>query len=228
MPVSSRSSRATPCSSVSPSSSVPPGMDHSPRKGSLPRRIKRARPRSMITPPIPTTGLSGYSLEEAIREVLADTAQCCSKQPHRARELTSYTAVYNTLHSGGGRPRTATCEQLYGGWRRDPLSRMFRRNRCGRRRCRRRRGRRRRGVRGTPLPGILQCLFRHLSVLGAVRCDLGSGSSFSARLLFLLRVSWQLPKRRTLPRRKRLLLFRRLLHQRANLRRKNTAMRMIS
>src|SRR5712671_1026134 len=101
MPVSSRSSRATPCSSVSPSSSVPPGMDHSPRKGSLPRRIKRARPRSMITPPIPTTGLSGYSLEEAIREVLADTAQCCSKQPHRARELTSYTAVYNTLHSGG-------------------------------------------------------------------------------------------------------------------------------
>src|SRR5467141_334422 len=101
MPVSSRSSRATPCSSVSPSSSMPPGMDHSPRKGSLPRRIKRTRPRSMITPPIPTTGLSGYSLEEAIREVLADTAQCCSKQPHRARELTSYTAVYNTLHSGG-------------------------------------------------------------------------------------------------------------------------------
>jgi hypothetical protein len=25
----------------------------------------------MITPPIPTTGLSGYSLEETIREVLA-------------------------------------------------------------------------------------------------------------------------------------------------------------
>src|SRR5712671_949307 len=101
MPVSSSSSRVTPCSSVSPSSSVPPGMDHSPRKGSLPRRIKRTRPRSMITPPIPTTGLSGYSLEEAIREVLADTAPCRSKQPHRARELTSYTAVYNTLHSGG-------------------------------------------------------------------------------------------------------------------------------
>src|ERR1700704_5229819 len=110
MPVSSRSSRATPCCSVSPSSSVPPGMDHSPRKGSLPRRIKRAWPRSMITPPIPTTGLSGYSLEEAIREVLADTAQCCSQQRHRARELTSYTAVYNTLRSGGGRPRTATCD----------------------------------------------------------------------------------------------------------------------
>src|SRR5882724_6236088 len=101
MPVSSSNSRATPSSSVSPSSSVPPGMDHSPRNGSLPRRIKSARPRSMITPPIPTTGLSGYSLEAAIREVLVDTARCRSKQPHRARELTSYSAVYNTLHSGG-------------------------------------------------------------------------------------------------------------------------------
>jgi len=95
--VSSSNSRATPSSSVSPSSSVPPGMDHSPRNGSLPRRIKSARPRSMITPPIPTTGLSGYSLEAAIREVLVDTARCRSKQPHRARELTSYSAVYNTL-----------------------------------------------------------------------------------------------------------------------------------
>src|SRR5882672_2230255 len=114
MPVSSSNSRATPCSRFSPSSSVPPGMDHSPRKGSLPRRINSARPRSMITPPIPTTGLSGYSLEEAIREVLADSAPCCSKQPHRARELTSYTAVYNTLHSGGGRPRTATLRTTLG------------------------------------------------------------------------------------------------------------------
>src|SRR5207244_10276969 len=28
-------------------------------------------------------------------------AHASSQQPHRGRELTSYTAVYNTLHSGG-------------------------------------------------------------------------------------------------------------------------------
>lgn len=36
-------------------------MDQWPRKGSLPRRMSKALPSSIITPPIPTTGLSGYS-----------------------------------------------------------------------------------------------------------------------------------------------------------------------
>src|SRR5712691_9580976 len=78
-------------------------MDHSPSNGSLPRRINSVRPRSIITPPMPTTGRSGYSLEEAIRLVPLPTIQWRSKQCRHARELTSYAAVYNTLHSGGAR-----------------------------------------------------------------------------------------------------------------------------
>src|SRR5258708_27297231 len=65
-PVSSRNSLATPSSSVSPSSNIPPGIDHSPSNGSLPGRISSARPWSIITPPTPTIGRSGYSREEAI------------------------------------------------------------------------------------------------------------------------------------------------------------------
>jgi len=101
-------------------------------KGSLPRRIKGRGPRSMITPAYSTTGLSGYSLEEARRESCR-YAQCCSKQPHRARELTSYTAVYNTLHSGGT-ARTALAEQLYGGRAVIRCPELPAENRCGRRR----------------------------------------------------------------------------------------------
>src|SRR6266851_10230370 len=69
----------------------------------------------MITPPIPTTGRSGYSLEEVIRRVLLSMMQWRSKQCYHARELTSYAAVYNTLHSGGRGPPyphfTTTCTE---------------------------------------------------------------------------------------------------------------------
>src|SRR6266403_1439859 len=55
---------------------------------------------------MPTTGRSGYSLEEAIRMVLLPPIRWRSKQCYHARELTSYAAVYNTLHGGGRGPRT--------------------------------------------------------------------------------------------------------------------------
>src|SRR5260370_38265912 len=50
---------------------------------------------------MPTTGRSGYSLEEFIRKVLLHMLRWRSKQCCHARELTSWAAVYNTLHSGG-------------------------------------------------------------------------------------------------------------------------------
>src|SRR6266850_5864980 len=68
----------------------------------------------MITPPMPTTGRSGYSLEEVIRKVLLNRMRWHSKQRRDAWELTSYTAVYNTLHSGGHGPRTPTLETTVG------------------------------------------------------------------------------------------------------------------
>ncbi len=42
--------------------------------------------------------------------ILPPAKGCPSKQCYHARELTSYAAVYNTLHSGGHGPRTATLE----------------------------------------------------------------------------------------------------------------------
>src|SRR5260370_5633933 len=55
---------------------------------------------------MPTTGRSGYSLEEFIRKVLLLMLRWRSKRRCHARELTSWAAVYNTLHSGGPGPRT--------------------------------------------------------------------------------------------------------------------------
>src|SRR6202521_1004743 len=83
-------------------------MDHSPRSGALPRRINRARPLWIITPPTPTTGRSGYSREEAIFP-LRSQRRLHSKQRSRARELTSTNAVYNTPDSGGCEVRGARC-----------------------------------------------------------------------------------------------------------------------
>ena len=58
-PVSSRTSRATACSSVSPSSTPPPGRLHCPFSGSCARLISRTRSASRTTAPTPTTGRGG-------------------------------------------------------------------------------------------------------------------------------------------------------------------------
>src|SRR5215469_949957 len=92
-PVSSRSSRRTACSRVSPTSTLPPGMDHSPSRGSVPLRMSTVRPWSMITPPTPITGRSGYSREKAIWASL--------RFARRARSLNSHASVYNTPQVAG-------------------------------------------------------------------------------------------------------------------------------
>src|SRR5205823_6472335 len=46
---------------VSPNSKTPPGNDHSPLRGSVPRRTRTTRRSSRITAPTPTMGRSGYS-----------------------------------------------------------------------------------------------------------------------------------------------------------------------
>src|SRR5215470_9463314 len=109
-PVSSRISRPTASSIVSPISMVPPGMDHWPSSGSVPRRIRTVRPRSTITPPMPTTGRSGYSLEEAISAsspLLAGVIY----DGNTPRRLNFHASVYNTLQGGGDGPRTATWQK---------------------------------------------------------------------------------------------------------------------
>src|SRR6185369_14463289 len=60
-PVSSRASRSAPWRKVSPSSSIPPGIDHSPRRGALPRLISTTRPLSTIRAPTPISGCFGCS-----------------------------------------------------------------------------------------------------------------------------------------------------------------------
>src|SRR5712664_267555 len=100
-PVSSRSSRATPSSSVSPNSSVPPGIDHSPSNGSLPRLISSARPWSIITPPTPTIGRSGYSREEAIYKYLSVSPACL--EPAHRMGLTSCRYIIRSTVVPAGR-----------------------------------------------------------------------------------------------------------------------------
>src|SRR5215467_6204405 len=109
-PVSSRNSRRTASSIVSPISMVPPGMDHSPSSGSVPRRIRTVRPRSTITPPTPTTGRSGYSLDEAIQETLRSAAGAIYGR-NTPQSLIFHASVYNTLQGGGYGPRTATWQK---------------------------------------------------------------------------------------------------------------------
>lgn len=130
--VSSCSSRATPCCRDSPISRVPPGMDHCPRKGSLPRRISSARPSSMTTPPIPTTGLSGYS--RAILIVLPRKLLGYTQYRRGGLRLTSCTEVYNTPDS---EPEVGLVRELKSNSEdveRASLPRMLRRNRRRRRR----------------------------------------------------------------------------------------------
>src|ERR1700686_2077188 len=101
-PVSSSSSRATPCSRVSPNSKLPPGIDHSPSSGSLPRRMSRARPWSIMTPPTPTMGRSGYSREDAIWTLCAMTLSAlprCLLGPGCVDGV-DFTPVYNALDGG--------------------------------------------------------------------------------------------------------------------------------
>src|SRR5712664_1489462 len=100
-PVSSRSSLATPSSSVSPNSSVPPGIDHSPSNGSLPRLISSARPWSIITPPTPTIGRSGYSREEAIYKYLSVSPACL--EPAHRMGLTSCRYIIRSTVVPAGR-----------------------------------------------------------------------------------------------------------------------------
>src|SRR5262245_42840555 len=59
-PVSSRTSRATACASVSPTSTEPPGRLHSPLSGSWARLTRTTRSSATITAPTPTIGRSGY------------------------------------------------------------------------------------------------------------------------------------------------------------------------
>src|SRR5215510_2052821 len=99
-PVSSRNSRRTASSIVSPISMVPPGMDHCPRSGSVPRRIRTVRPRSTITPPTPITGRSGYSLDDAIPQVLGCAAGGIYGG-NTTQSLNFHASVYNTLQGGG-------------------------------------------------------------------------------------------------------------------------------
>lgn len=69
-------------------------MDHWPSKGSLPRRMSRARPFSMTTPPTPTTGRSGYSREEV--NLGFEPFGVYNWRNRAPWELTSDNAVYNT------------------------------------------------------------------------------------------------------------------------------------
>src|SRR5262245_10460803 len=59
-PVSSSTSRAQACSSVSPSSTAPPGRFHAPFNGSCARLTSTIPPSWSTTAPTPTTGRSGY------------------------------------------------------------------------------------------------------------------------------------------------------------------------
>ncbi|HTP68365.1 MAG TPA: hypothetical protein VMJ35_05630 [Dongiaceae bacterium] len=65
-------------------------MDHWPMSGSVPRRISRTWSFSMTTPPIPTTGFSGYSRAMLLFYVAAERVTL------RRFRLTFPTQVYNT------------------------------------------------------------------------------------------------------------------------------------
>src|SRR5439155_38363 len=66
---------------------------------------------SMITPPTPITGRSGYSLEEATWASLTFTG----------KRLNFHASVYNTLQVAGTVLVPPLCRQVSGGWRCDPL-----------------------------------------------------------------------------------------------------------